>query len=85
LAEAHRLDEVVVLPASEITRVLDPVAVGLDVAAQVRHGKVLDRRDLGLVPDAVGPWAVLDDAGSLLAVYVAHRGSSVKPSVVLAL
>jgi tRNA pseudouridine55 synthase len=85
LGEAHRLEEAVVLPASEITRVLDPVAVGLDVAAQVRHGKVLDRRDLGLVPDAVGPWAVLDDAGSLLAVYVAHRGSSVKPSVVLAL
>ena len=31
-----------------------------------------------------GPWAVIDaTGGALLAVYVAHRGDTVKPSVVL--
>lgn len=85
LAEAHPLEEPVVLPPSAITRVLDPVTVVPDVVAHVRHGKVLDRGDLGVPADAAGPWAVLDETGKLLAVYVAHRGASVKPSVVLAL
>jgi tRNA pseudouridine55 synthase len=85
LVDAHPLSAPVLLPASEITRVLAPVTVGPDVVAEVRHGKVLERDHLGVGPDAVGPWAVLDEAGALQAVYIAHRRGSVKPSVVLAL
>jgi tRNA pseudouridine55 synthase len=85
LSDAHPLTAPVILAPSEITRVLAPAVVGPDVVAEVRHGKVLDRDRLGVSPDSVGPWAVLDEAGSLQAVYVAHRGASVKPSVVLAL
>jgi hypothetical protein len=48
----------------------------------VAHGKVLEREALGV--DGDGPWAVLDQAGELLAVYEQHRGSSTKPAVVLA-
>jgi len=32
----------------------------------------------------LGPWAVLDETGQLLAVYEVHRKASVKPAVVLA-
>ena len=45
-------------------------------------GKVLDRDVLGVSGD--GPWSVLDEDGSLLAVYEAHKGTTVKPSLVLA-
>ncbi|MGZ4710690.1 MAG: hypothetical protein ACXWBN_18295, partial [Acidimicrobiales bacterium] len=50
---------------------------------------VLDRAALGVAGDAEGPaadgpWAVLDEAGDLLAVYEAHKGTTVKPSVVVA-
>jgi hypothetical protein len=31
-----------------------------------------------------GPWAVVDGAGTLLAVYARHRGGTVKPGVVMA-
>jgi tRNA pseudouridine55 synthase len=34
-------------------------------------------------PAADGPWAVVDAAGDLLAVYVPHRGTTVKPGMVL--
>jgi tRNA pseudouridine55 synthase len=47
----------------------------------VRHGRVLDRDDLGLV--GAGPWAVVDPGGVLLAVYEEHGGRKVKPVVVL--
>ena len=49
-----------------------------DAAADlIRHGRVLDR----FAGD--GPWAVVDAAGSLLAVYEAF-GTSAKPAVVIA-
>jgi tRNA pseudouridine55 synthase len=49
-----------------------------DVAADmVRHGRVLDRFD------GDGPWAVVDQHGSLLAVYESF-GASAKPAVVIA-
>lgn len=58
------------------------VTVGETVAADVAHGKVLPSEALGVVGD--GPWAVLDGAGALLAVYEPHRPGTVKPGVVLA-
>jgi hypothetical protein len=75
------------LPASAITRVLVPCPVDAAVAVDVGHGKVLEAQVLGLDPDPAsrpaGPWAVLGPDGALLAVYDAHRGTTVKPSFVL--
>ena len=34
--------------------------------------------------DDDGPWALLSETGDLLAVYEPHRGSTVKPAVVVA-
>ncbi len=53
------------------------VAVDEAVAEMIRHGRVLDRFD------GDGPWAVVDAAGSLLAVYESFGGAA-KPAVVLA-
>lgn len=58
------------------------VVVDDDVAAAVRNGKVLEQAVLGV--EGAGPWAVLDAAGALLAVYEPHRGSTAKPAVVVA-
>ncbi|HVN50694.1 MAG TPA: tRNA pseudouridine(55) synthase TruB [Acidimicrobiales bacterium] len=89
LADAHPLDDLVVLPMAEVVRDLAPVHVGDDLAAAVAHGKVLGRAELGLAPAAPaspadGPWAVFGPDGSLLAVYERHRGATVKPAVVVA-
>ena len=46
--------------------------------------KVMERSRLGVPVGAAGPWAVLDHDGDLLAVYVAHHGTTVKPGMVLA-
>ena len=54
-----------------------------DLATAVGHGKVLERDTLGVDADAEGPLPVVDADGALLAVYQAHRGSTLKPSVVL--
>ena len=85
LAEARPLESPELIPPSAITRVMASVTVDETVAAEVRHGKVLERRELGVDETSGGPWAVLDGEGALLAVYAAHRGSTVKPSVVAAL
>ena len=60
----------------------DRLSVEGDVLAAVRVGKVLDRDVMGATGD--GPWAVVDAEGALLAVYEAHKGSTVKPAVVVA-
>jgi hypothetical protein len=60
------------------------IVVDDDVAAMVRHGRVLERQELGLSAGDDGPWAVVDREGELLAVYIAHRGASVKPGAVVA-
>ena len=39
--------------------------------------------DDAVVSAAAGPWAVLDSAGDLIAIYEAHRGATAKPAVVL--
>lgn len=71
-----------VLSPAEAMRDLREVTVDEDVAADVRHGKVLPAERLGV--DDEGPWSVLDEAGRLLAVYEPHRAGTVKPAVVVA-
>jgi hypothetical protein len=53
------------------------VTVDDHAAGMVRHGRVLDRFD------GAGPWAVVDEQGSLLAVYELF-GAAAKPAVVIA-
>jgi tRNA pseudouridine55 synthase len=87
------IDEAVPLADLGPDRLLPPVAalrghpavtVGEGAAGLVAHGRVFARAELGIAPDAAGPWAVLDEAGALLAVYEPHTGGTVKPGVVLA-
>jgi hypothetical protein len=55
--------------------------VNHDTARSVLTGLSLDRVKLGAVGD--GPWAMLDDRGSLLAVYEATATDRIHPVVVL--
>lgn len=85
-AEARPLDDLLVLPPVEAVRDYPQVHVDEHLAAAVRHGKVLERADLGLPADGDGPWAVLTGAApevELLAMYEPFRGSLAKPAVVL--
>jgi tRNA pseudouridine55 synthase len=70
-----------VRPPADAVAHLPAVRVDAGVAADVAHGKVLPAARLGVAGE--GPWAVLDEAGALLAVYRAHRDDSVKPDLVL--
>jgi tRNA pseudouridine55 synthase len=70
------------LSPADALRDLDAVTADATVAADVAHGKVLEREQLGVSGE--GPWAVVGEDGALLAVYEAHRGTTAKPSVVLA-
>lgn len=84
LADARRLAEISperVLSPAEALRDYPTVVVGDDEVVAIGHGKVLPRDDR-YVGD--GPWAVHDAAGRLLAVYLAHRGDTIKPDVVVA-
>ncbi|HMK11587.1 MAG TPA: tRNA pseudouridine(55) synthase TruB [Acidimicrobiales bacterium] len=81
-AEATLVDALVLRPAAVALRDLASVTVDAATAAAVAHGKVLPCQVLGVEGD--GPWAVLDDAGTLLAVYeTAAKAGTVKPAVVL--
>lgn len=84
LDDATTLEALEVLPPATAVRHLASVAVDDDVRTAVGFGKVLPRSVLGVGEDDEGPWAVFDRAGDLLAVYVAHKGDTVKPEVVLA-
>jgi tRNA pseudouridine55 synthase len=77
--EALGLDDV--LRPADAVRDYDSISVGAGVAAAISHGKVLPPDTLGVAGD--GPWAVLDEVGTLLAVYERRDGDSVKPAVVL--
>lgn len=79
--EATTIEGVTVRPPADALRDYPSVVVDDEVAAAVGHGKVLPLDVLGA--SGGGPWAVLDRAGELLAVYEAHRGGA-KPAVVLA-
>ena len=85
--EAVPLDQLTperLLPPVEALRGRARITVDDQTAALVRNGRVLDEGALGIEPEAAGPWAVIDDDGALLAVYVRHRGETIKPGVVLA-
>jgi tRNA pseudouridine55 synthase len=84
------LDEAVGLEAASVERLLAPadalrdleaLTIEGEVAVAVGHGKVLEREVLGAAGE--GPWRVLGPDGTLLAVYEAHKHSTVKPSVVV--
>lgn len=84
LAMAVPLDDVgqdAVLPPAAAVGHHQSVTVGPGLATEVATGKVLPGDDLGVEGD--GPWAVLDTAGALLAVYERHTDGRVKPAVVL--
>jgi len=83
--DMRRLDQLGpadVLTPAQAMRHLDAVTVGADAAASVRTGLPLDRVPLGAAGD--GPWALLDEHGSLLAVYEATDTDRIRPAVVLA-
>jgi tRNA pseudouridine55 synthase len=71
-----------VLPPAAAVGHLPVVEVDDSLVAAVGHGKILASETLAA--RGPGPWAVLDEAGTLLAVYEAHRPGTVKPAVVLA-
>ncbi|MEO6628290.1 MAG: tRNA pseudouridine(55) synthase TruB, partial [Aquihabitans sp.] len=84
LADAVPLELVspeVVRPMVDAVRHLDWVTADAAMAEAVRIGKVFEAGELGVSGD--GPWAVIDEAGELLAVYEPFRASTVKPAVVI--
>ena len=71
-------EDCALLPIRTAVEHLPTVTVDEATANRVRLGQVLERFD------GDGPWAVLDEAGELLAVYEVFRDRGVKPAVVLA-
>lgn len=81
---ARPIEKPELLPLADGLRDRPRVVVSGDSVAAVCHGKVLEREHIGIGPAQVGPWAVVDADGNLLAVYEVHKGSTVKPAVVVA-
>lgn len=80
--EAVRLEAVShesVLSPAEATRDLPRVAVDAETAAAIANGKVLPDNEF----DGDGPWAVVDNNRTLLAVYQRFHPGRVKPAVVV--
>jgi tRNA pseudouridine55 synthase len=75
--EARPPDESELIAPVDALRDYPRVTVDAPAADMVRHGRVLDRFD------GDGPWAVVDEGGSLLAVYELF-GAAAKPAVVIA-
>jgi tRNA pseudouridine55 synthase len=84
------IDEAFPIEKIDVDALMDPVAamrdyerlvVGPDVASAIAHGKVLPSD--ALIVQGPGPWAVLDGAGALLAMYQPHKPGTVKPAVVI--
>lgn len=80
--DAAPLETVELRPAAHFLRDLGPIEVSEDVATDVRFGRVFDASRIGV--SGSGPYPLVDGHGELLAVYEKHRGSTVKPAVVLA-
>jgi tRNA pseudouridine55 synthase len=80
--EARPLDEIEVLAPREALRDYATVVVDEPAARDIGHGKVLSCAALGV--EGLGPWAVVDASGDLLAMYERHREQLAKPSVVIA-
>jgi tRNA pseudouridine55 synthase len=83
LDDAGTVEAPVLRPVADAVRHLGSLVVDDTTALAVGHGKVLDRDRLG-VETGEGPWAVLDAAGELLAVYEPYDGDRTKPMLVLA-
>lgn len=75
--EARSPSECELIAPVEALRDYPRVTVDDAAADMVRHGRVLERFD------GDSPWAVVDQSGSLLAVYESF-GASAKPAVVIA-
>jgi tRNA pseudouridine55 synthase len=71
-----------VLAPTEAMRDLELVRIDAERARGVAHGATFAAPALIGESEGAGPFAVVDDAGALLAVYE-RRGGGVKPSVVL--
>lgn len=83
--DASRLDELdaqCILTCAQALRDMDSVTVDGEVASLVTRGLALDRVPVGVSGD--GPWALLNPAGQLLAVYEGTETDRIKPAVVLA-
>jgi tRNA pseudouridine55 synthase len=81
IAEATSLENPVLLPPVEAVRHLAHVRIADEVEDSVRHGRVLEREQLGV--EGEGPWAVTDPSEELLAVYEPFRDGRTKPAIVL--
>ena len=68
-------------PAAAVAH-LGQIVADEELVAAVGFGKQLPLERLGA--SGLGPWAVLDATGELLAVYEPHRTGTAKPAVVLA-
>ncbi len=75
--------DVAVLAPSEAMRDLETVRVDAERARAVAHGATFAAPALLGETEGAGPFAVIDAAGTLLAVYE-RRGGGVKPAVVVA-
>lgn len=76
-AESAPPDSVELLSLPEAVRDYPAVTVSPAIAAQVANGRVLPAFA------GEGPWAVLDEAGSLLAMYESAGEGRAKPAVVI--
>jgi len=76
------LSDSAVLTPAEALRDYPRAHVEPTTARAVGHGRVLEAEELGV--SGPGPWAVVDGAGMLLAVYESVEGDRAKPAVVLA-
>jgi tRNA pseudouridine55 synthase len=85
--DAHAIDAIssdpdaALLTPTSALRDMEPVTVDADTARAIAHGATFPSSTLAT--DAAGPFAVVDDAGALLAVYE-RKGAGLKPTVVLA-
>jgi tRNA pseudouridine55 synthase len=77
----EKVDSDSVLTAARAMRDYEQVVVDPDLADAVSHGKVLPE-DV-ITAATAGPWAVVDDAGALLAMYEQHKPGTIKPAVVI--
>jgi len=70
-----------VRPLEELVRDLPGVVADSELARALGHGRTVERPALGVVGD--GPWAVLDEAGRLVAICGPVGFERVRPVVVL--
>ena len=79
--QARPVEQIELQPAAVAFRDFSVIEVDDELALDVRHGRVLEATRLGAQGD--GPYPVVDATGCLLAVYIPHRGDTVKPAVVV--